>query len=215
MNTDRSHYPLWEYFCRYGLREHPILAQIRKDTALHPLSVMQIPPEQGQLLDFLMRLLQPQRVLEIGCFTGYSSTCMGLALGPSARLVTLEIDPSCAQQAQHYWRQANISERLEVRLGPALESLSQIPDQSFDFIFIDADKGHLMDYYEHALRCLVVGGVAAIDNVLWSGRVAQPEVQDPDTMSIRALNSLVVVDPRVDMVLLPVADGLTLVRKKG
>lgn len=205
---------LHQYLVSVSVREAPILEKIRRETATHPRVAMQIAPEQGQFLDFLIRLIQPRRVLEIGIFTGYSSTCMALAMPAKARLVACEISPEYARTASAYWEEAGISENIDLWLGPALESLRKLASDDFDLAFIDADKGNLEGYFEQCLRLVRPGGIIAIDNVLWSGRVADPSENDEDTRAIRALNQKLHQDARIDLVTLAISDGLTLARRR-
>ena len=168
---------------------------------------------------WLIELIGAQQVLEIGVFTGYSSTCMALALPPSGRLMALDISAEHTQTAQRYWKLAGVADKIELKLGQALETLQQLVDEgaseSFDLAFIDADKANYDQYYELSLDLVRPGGLVLIDNMLWGGKVADPLIMDEDTSAIRALNSKIKMDPRVSSVLLPVADGLSLVRKRG
>ena len=166
----------------------------------------------------LVELIGAHRVLEIGVFTGYSSTCMALALPPDGRLMALDLSAEYTGIARRYWQLAGVADKIELRLGPALASLDGLIEDgasgSFDLAFIDADKGHYAAYYERSLRLLRPGGLLLIDNVLWGGKVADPLVEDDDTQAIRALNRIIHTDERVTEVLLSVADGLTLARKR-
>lgn len=209
---------LYTYLLSASLREHEVLRQLREETANHPYGGMQIAPEQGQFMALLVELIGAQRVLEIGVFTGYSSTCMALALPPDGRLMALDLSAEYTGIARRYWQLAGVAGKIELRLGPALASLDRLIEDgasdSFDLAFIDADKGHYAAYYERSLRLLRPGGLLLIDNVLWGGKVADPLVEDDDTQAIRALNRIIHTDERVTEVLLPVADGLTLARKR-
>ena len=209
---------LYTYLLSASLREHEVLRQLREETANHPYGGMQIAPEQGQFMALLVELIGAQRVLEIGVFTGYSSTCMALALPPDGRLMALDLSAEYTGIARRYWQLAGVADKIELRLGPALASLDRLIEDgasdSFDLAFIDADKGHYAAYYERSLRLLRPGGLLLIDNVLWGGKVADPLVEDDDTQAIRALNRIIHTDERVTEVLLPVADGLTLARKR-
>ncbi|NJK72201.1 MAG: SAM-dependent methyltransferase [Synechococcaceae cyanobacterium SM2_3_60] len=196
-----------------GLREQPLLQQLRQETAQHPQAHLQSPPEQVQLLAFLIRLIGATQVLEIGVFQGYSSLAMALALPTTGRLVACDLQP--VPVAERYWQAAGVRDRIEFRQGPALETLRDISPQTFDLAYIDADKRAMPTYYERCLRWVRPGGVIAIDNTLWSGRVLDPDSQDPRTQAIQSLNQTIHTDPRVDMLLLPLADGLTLVRVLG
>ena len=209
---------LYKYLLSASLREPEVLRQLREETANHPYGGMQIAPEQGQFMALLVELIGAQRVLEIGVFTGYSSTCMALALPPDGRLMALDLSAEYTGIARRYWQLAGVADKIELRLGPALASLDRLIEDgasdSFDLAFIDADKGHYAAYYERSLRLLRPGGLLLIDNVLWGGKVADPSIKDDDTQAIRALNRIIHTAERVTEVLLPVADGLTLARKR-
>lgn len=211
--------PLAEYLARQCRPEAEVLQRIRRDTEAFPphQAAMQIPPEQGQFLDFLVRLLDARAILEVGVFTGYSSTCMALAASEDCRLCACEINPDYARLAQGYWQQAGVQDRIELHLGPAAATLDTFLHQGrqFDLAFLDADKVGLERYYESCLRLVRPGGLIVVDNVLWSGLVADPQAVDPDTVAIRAFNERVAQDLRVDVVMLPLADGLTLLRPRG
>lgn len=209
---------LYDYLLSVSLREPEVLRQLREETASHPYGGMQIAPEQGQFMAMLVDLIGARRVLEIGVFTGYSSTRMALALPPEGRLMALDLSVEYTEIARRYWQLAGVADKIELRLGPALASLDRLIEDgasgSFDLAFIDADKGHYDAYYERSLRLLRPGGLLLIDNVLWGGKVADPAVDDADTQAIRALNQKIHADDRVTAVLLPVADGLTVARKR-
>ena len=209
---------LYDYLLSVSLREPEVLRQLREETASHPYGGMQIAPEQGQFMAMLVDLIGARRVLEIGVFTGYSSTCMALALPPDGRLMALDLSVEYTEIARRYWQLAGVADKIELRLGPALASLDRLIEDgasgSFDLAFIDADKGHYDAYYERSLRLLRPGGLLLIDNVLWGGKVADPAADDADTQAIRALNQKIHADDRVTAVLLPVADGLTVARKR-
>ena len=198
------------------MREPDVLRRLREETALMPQAQMQIAVEEGALLSLLVKLLGARRILEVGTFTGYSSTAMALALPPGGRMVCCDISREFTDIARRAWAEAGVGDRVELRIGPALETLDELLASggagSFDLAFIDADKGNYAGYYERALRLVRRGGLIAIDNVLWSGRVADPAVNDDDTLAIRALNAAIGADERVDVVMVPIADGLTLAR---
>ncbi len=208
--------PLYDYVLRYGLREPDVLRSLREETAAHPESQMQIAPEQGQFMALLVRMLGARDLLEIGVFTGYSSTAMALAMPSDGRLLALDQSEEYTSVARRYWREAGVAERIELRIGPAAESLARLIEEGarFDFVFIDADKEGYDGYYEAALDLLRPGGVMALDNMFRGGRVADPEVNDPGTVAIRAMNKKIRDDERVDFSLVPIADGVTLVRKR-
>ena len=205
---------LHAYLMGVGVREPEVLAALRADTADHPQASMQIAPEEGALLAMLVRLIGAGRVLEIGTFTGYSSTAMALALQPGGRITCCDISEEFTARARQAWRDAAVEDRVDLRIGPALESLAELEAEgaSFDLAFIDADKPNYAGYYEACLRLVRPGGLICIDNVLWSGRVADPFDTDPSTEAIRALNEAIAIDERVDVATIPIADGLTIAR---
>jgi predicted O-methyltransferase YrrM len=203
-----------DYVRRVGVREHPVLARLREETAPMPMSQMQIGPDQGAFMGLLVRLIGARQVLEIGTFTGYSSTAMALALPADGRIVCCDVSREWTDVARRYWADAGLADRIELRLGPAADTLEALIEEgaTFDFAFIDADKSGYDTYYERCLSLVRSGGLITIDNVLWSGRVADASVDDPDTTAIRALNEKIAADERVDAVILPIGDGLTLAR---
>ncbi len=205
------------YILEHSLRETPILKELREQTAHHPASSMQIAPEEGQLLRLLIKLLRPKHVLEIGTFTGYSALCIAMELEESAKLVSLDINTEYTNTAQKFWEKAGVSQKIELRLAPALDSLETMIKEgqsgTFDLIFVDADKKQYEAYYEASLKLLRQGGLLAIDNVLWGGMVVENDQDDPNTPHIQALNNLIQNDNRVFHSLLPISDGLTLAIK--
>jgi predicted O-methyltransferase YrrM len=203
---------LVEYVRRVGLREHPVLARLRAETASMPNASMQIAPEQGAFMGLLVRLTGASRILEIGTFTGYSSTAMALALPDDGRITCLDVSREWTDRARQAWTDAGVADRVELRIGPAIESLGQLDDDYFDLAFIDADKTGYDAYYTGCLRVVRPGGLILIDNVLQSGRVTDPAADDENVRAIRALNERIAADERVDVVLLPLADGLTMAR---
>jgi len=200
------------YVHRYGVREHPVLAALRERTAPLPEHNMQIGPDQGALMALLVKLIGARRILEIGTFTGYSSTAMALAMPPDGRMLCCDVSREWTDIARRAWADAGVEDRIELRLASATETLATLTDKSFDLSFIDADKPNYDAYYEGCLRVVRPGGLILIDNVLWSGDVANPAVDNDNVRAIRALNAKIAADERVDHVLLPVADGLTLAR---
>jgi len=208
---------LYEYLLSVSLRETDLQRRLRTETALDPMARMLSAPEQGQFMALLVRLIGARRCLEIGVYTGYSTLWVAQALPDDGRLVACDTSAEWTAIARRYWEEAGVSGRIELHLAPALDTLEALlvdgAGGSFDFVFIDADKGNYRNYYEHSLQLLRTGGLIAIDNTLWSGSVADPDNMDPDTVAIRALNAFIHTDRRVEMSLLPVADGLTLVRK--
>lgn len=200
------------YVQRLGVREHPVLAALREETALLPEHGMQIAPEQGAFMALLVRLTQAKNLLEIGTFTGYSSTAMALALPSDGRITCCDVSREWTDVARRAWADAGVADRVDLRIGPANETLATLDDDSFDLAFIDADKPGYDAYYEGCLRVVRPGGLVLIDNTLQNGRVADPAKDDENVVAIRALNEKIASDERVDHVLLPLADGLTLVR---
>ena len=209
---------LQDYLLEIGLREHPELRRLRQRTDAMPDGGMRSSAEQAQLLAFLIELIGARSVLEIGCFTGYGTLAMALALPADGRVVTLDVNAHWADIGREYWRAAGVEERIELRLGTALESLDGLLAEgaagSFDLAYIDADKKGYDAYYERALALVRSGGVVALDNVLWRGEVANPDNHDHQTLALRELNAKIHADPRVTPVLLPIGDGLTLTRRR-
>lgn len=211
--TDQLH----SYILENSLREPDVLRRLRSETLRHPRAEYQISPEQGQFMQLLVRALGVRRSVEIGVFTGYSSLAVALAMPAEGRLVACDISEEYTNVAKRYWAEAGIAQKIEFRLGPALETLDSMAaageEGRYDFAFIDADKKNYLGYYERAITLLRPGGLVAIDNTLWYGYVADATNKDGDTESIRALNRRIHSDSRVLPSLLPVADGLTLALK--
>lgn len=208
---------LFAYVTRYGAREIPAQLRSREETASLPNSVMQIGADQGAFLGMLARLIGAKRCLEIGVFTGYSALSVALALPPEGRIVALDISKEFTDRARPIWAEAGVADKIDLRLGPGVASLDRMiaaGEGPFDFCFIDADKPNYDNYYERALTLLRPGGLIAIDNVLWSGLVADPAITDESTTALRALNAKIHDDPRVDMALATVGDGVMLARKR-
>ena len=203
---------LIQYVRDLGVREHPVLAELRAETQRMPNASMQIAPEQGAFMALLVQLTGATRVLEIGTFTGYSSTAMALALPADGHLICLDVSREWTDRARQAWADAGVADRVDLRIGPAVESLAQLEDDSIDLAFIDADKTGYDAYYTGCLRVVRPGGLILIDNVLQSGRVIDPAADDENVRAIRALNERIRADERVDIVLLPLADGLTMAR---
>ncbi|KAF3885995.1 MULTISPECIES: class I SAM-dependent methyltransferase [Nostocales] len=208
---------LYEYLLSVSVQEPEILTQLRQETAQHPMSQMQIAPEQGQFLALLVQLMNAKKTLDIGVFTGYSSLVVALALPPEGKVVACDVSEEYTAIARRYWQQAGVANKIELHIAPAIETLDRLRAQgeTFDFAFIDADKSNYDNYYEQALQLVRPGGLIAIDNVLWSGRVADPQVQDNRTNYMRTFNEKLYRDSRVTISLVPIADGLTLALKKG
>ena len=210
---------LYEYLTGVSVRESKVLADLRAETAKLEMANMQIAPEQGQFMALLIKLMGAERCLEVGSFTGYSALVCAQALPAHGRLIALDISREWTDIARRYWRAAGVEQKIELRLGPAAESLRDMLDKGeggcFDFMFIDADKVGYREYFELGMDLLRPGGVIALDNVLWGGRVADPQVSDEDTVAIRALNLFLLGLGDIDLSLVPIGDGLTLVRKPG
>lgn len=209
---------LYDYLLSVSLREPDILRQLRQETTRHSLAVMQIAPDQGQFMALLVQLLGATKTLEIGVFTGYSTLCVALALPPTGKIVACDVSEEYTRVARRYWQKAGVADKIDLRLAPALETLDQLltdgQAETFDFAFIDADKVNYEGYYERSLQLIRPGGLIAIDNVLWFGRVTDPQDQDKSTLAIRAFNEKLHHDERVSLSLVPIADGLTLALKR-
>lgn len=216
--TIRMDDALYEYLLRVSLREPPLWKRLREETAQLPMARMQIAPEQGQFMALLARLLGVRQGLEVGVFTGYSSLCVAAAMPQGGRLIACDTSEEWTAIARRYWEAAGVAARIDLRLAPALQTLDDLladgQGGQFDWMFIDADKTNYDHYYERGLELLRPGGVMLFDNVLWSGQVADEQVQDEDTRALRALNAKLGTDMRVDIAMLPVADGLTIARKR-
>lgn len=191
-----------------------LLALIEETRELGGISMMQIAPEQGAFLTWLARTLGARRAIEIGTFTGYSSICLARGLPGDGSLLCLDVSEEWTGVARRHWQRAGLTDRIELRIGPAAETLRALPTEpTFDLAFIDADKGGYATYFEELLPRMPAGGVILVDNVLWNGAVVDPAADDDNTRAIRAFNDAVAADARVEVVMLPIADGLTLVRK--
>jgi predicted O-methyltransferase YrrM len=209
---------LHSYLLSVSLREHPVLAQLRQETAGHPHARMQILPDEGQLLAWLVTLIGAKKTLDIGVFTGYSSLVVALALPDDGKVVACDTSPEFTAVARCYWQQAGVQHKVDLRLAPASETLAALIAQgeteSYDFAFIDADKTGYDQYYEQCLELLRPGGIVAVDNVLQHGRVVDETQQDDSVRAVRAFNQKVHGDERVSVSMLSVADGLTLALKR-
>ncbi len=206
----------YEYLLAHSLREDPALAALRAETASHPKVNMQIAPEQGQFMQMLARLSGARRAIEVGVFTGYSSLAMMLAMPEDARLLALDVSEEYTSVARRHWRAAGVAERIELVIAPARDTLDARIRAGeagiYDFAFIDADKTGYLGYYERLLKLLRPGGLIVVDNTLWSGEVANPANREADTEALREFNDALHRDPRIDLSLLPLGDGLTLAR---
>lgn len=209
---------LYEYLLGVSLREPEPLRRLRAETATLPYASMQIAPEQGQFMSLLVQIMGVRRALEIGVFTGYSALAVALALPTDGRLIACDISEEWTSIARRYWDETGVAERIDLRLAPAIETLHDLLSQgaagSFDFAFIDADKESYLDYYEAVLKLIRTGGLIVVDNVLWSGRVAEAAPQDQATEALKRFNFHLKDDPRISLSMLPVADGLTLACKR-
>ena len=209
---------LYQYILENCVRESEAQLGLRQATADHPHAVMQIAPDQGQLMALLARLIGARRVIEVGTFTGYSALSVAQALPEDGQVVCCDISDEYTSVGKPYWEQAGVAHKIDLRLAPALDTLDALLDageaRQFDMAFIDADKANYQHYFERCLGLLRPGGLILFDNTLWSGAVADDGVQDPDTVALRALNSALADDPRVDTALATIADGLTLARVK-
>ncbi|MDB9524851.1 class I SAM-dependent methyltransferase [Oscillatoria sp. CS-180] len=209
---------LHSYLLSVSLREHPVLQDLRNYTANHSQARMQISPEQGQFMALLVKMAQVTKALEVGVFTGYSALSVALALPSEGRLVACDVSDEYTAIARQFWERAGIAQKIDLHIAPAQDTLNHLIEagevNTFDFAFIDADKSNYDTYYEQALRLVRAGGLIAIDNVLWYGRVADPTVTDNRTERIRSLNKKLQADDRIDLSILPVGDGLALALKR-
>lgn len=210
---------VYQYLLQFSVHETPIQRDLRLKTQALPNGNMQISPEQAQFMALLIRLMQAKKTLEIGVFTGYSALATALALPTDGKIIACDVSQEWTQIAKPFWEAAGISNKIELHLGPALETLDQLLHRqenfnSFDFAFIDADKANYSLYYEKCLKLIRKGGLIAIDNTLWYGDVANPQKQDASTQAIRALNEKLYKDNRIYLSLLPISDGLSLAIKK-
>jgi predicted O-methyltransferase YrrM len=206
------------YVLANAVRETRPQRELRKLTQRLPGAGMQIAPEQGQLLQLLVRMIGARRCIEVGTYTGYSALAVALALPAGGRIVCCDLSEEWTAIARRFWRRAGVARKFELRLGPALETLDALLARGgagrYDFAFIDADKSNYAAYYERCLRLVRRGGLIAADNTLWYGRVADPRDREPDTPHIRAFNRKLLRDRRVEIALVPVGDGLTLALKR-
>lgn len=208
---------LHEYLLEVSLREADILRRLREETARMPGANMQIAPEQGQFMQMLVRIAGARRIIEVGVFTGYSSLAMALAMPPDGHLLACDVNDESTGVARRYWAKAGVAGRISLRIAPALETLQARLDAGeagqWDLAFIDADKESYAEYYALCLALLRPGGLILFDNVLWGGAVADPERDDADTRALRALNRQLHADDRIELSMVPIGDGLTIVRK--
>lgn len=208
---------IYNYLVAHGGNHDTLLAELADETAgrLGGVAMMQISPEQGTLMTLLARAIGARHAIELGTFTGYSAMCIARALPPDGTLLCCDVSPEWTAIARRYWERAGLSSRITLKLAPALETISALPmKEVFEFAFIDADKSNYRSYYDEILKRLRPNGLILIDNVLWNGEVLNPRNQTADTRAIRELNDFLPSDNRVDVVMLPIADGLTICRKK-
>ena len=207
---------LHDYMTAHGHNSDPILKELADETAaLGRIAMMQIAPEQGTFMTILARAIGARRAVEVGTFTGYSSICVARALPNDGHLLCCDVSDEWTKIARRYWERAGVARKITLRIAPALETLRALPaDHSFDFAFIDADKTGYLGYYEEILKRTRTGGLILFDNVLWMGAIINDKDQSADTKALRELNDFIVRDTRVDAVMLPIADGLTIARKK-
>ncbi len=208
---------LMDYLSRVGAREAPAQIRCREETQKLPMAMMQIAPEQGAFLALLAKLTNAKKYIEIGTFTGYSALSVALAMPADGKVVALDVSKEFTDRARGYWQEAGVTGKIDLRLGPGLEALDRMINAGegpFDLAFIDADKPNYDGYYERVLKLLRPGGLIALDNMLWSGTVADPKVADDNTSALRALNAKIHADTRVDMALATVGDGVMLARKR-
>ena len=206
------------YVVDVGTREPGVLARLRAETAALPEHRMQIAPEQGALLALLVELIGARRCLEIGTFTGYSSTAVAMALPEDGRIVCCDVSEAWTSVARRYWDEAGVARKIDLRIAPATETLDGLladgAESTYDFALVDADKSGYDGYYERLLRLVRPGGLIALDNTLWSGRVLDQDAEDEDTRALQALNRKLSGDDRISLCLLPMADGVTLARRR-
>ncbi len=209
---------LYDYMLSASLREPEVLRRLREETAKLEMSIMQISPEQGQFMRLLVELIGARRTIEVGTFTGYSAISVALGLPGDGHLVACDVSVEWTDIARRYWAEAGVAGKIALHLAPGMETLDGLlaagEAGAYDFAFIDADKGGYQGYYERCLALLRQGGVIAVDNVLWEGKVADPEDTSESTEAIRAFNTKLLADERVSLSMLPLADGLTLARKR-
>lgn len=216
------YFPLDERSYRYllntSVREPEIAQRLRDETQRLENAQMQIGPDQGQFMQLLVQVLRAQKTLEVGVFTGYSALWVALGLPDNGQIIACDISEEYTAVARRYWKQAGVDQKIDLRLGPALQTLDELVKTgqagSFDFAFIDADKTNYENYYERALQLLRIGGLIAVDNTIWSGKVADPKEQDEDTVAIRKLNEKLLNDERISLSMLTVGDGLSLAMKR-
>lgn len=209
---------VYEYYQKMSLRDTPILQKLREQTHKMSMGHMQICPEQGQFMGLLIELISAKKTLDIGVFTGYSALSVAMALPSDGKVIGCDINVEWTKIAKRFWEMAGVAHKIDLHLAPALDTLQALIDDkqagTFDFAFIDADKANYLNYYEKALVLIRAGGLIAIDNVLWSGDVADPQIKDSNTCMIRKVNEALLADNRITISMLPIGDGLTLAKKR-
>ncbi|MCA1568227.1 MAG: class I SAM-dependent methyltransferase [Acidobacteria bacterium] len=210
---------LYDYLIRTSVREPHAVRRLREQTEQMPESEMLVPPEEGQFLHLLVKLIGAKKALEVGVFTGYSALWTALALPEDGYLVGCDVSAEWTSVGRKYWQEAGVADRIRLRLGPASQTLQDMLDESqadtFDFAFIDADKANYFDYYMKVVQLVRPGGLIVLDNVLRSGEVLDPSIKEPGTVAVRKLNKRIMKDERVQTCMLPIADGVTLAIKRG
>ena len=211
--------PLYQYLLANSVREPETLVKLRAETAAHPLVDMQISPEQGQLMGLLVQLIGAKKCLEIGVFTGYSSLVVALNLPADGQIIACDVSDEFTSIARRYWQEAGVSDKINLQIAPALETLDRLISNgesgTFDFAFIDADKNNYAAYYDRCFQLVRQGGLILVDNVLWYGRVVDLAMnEDSRTQAIKQINQQIYHDERVQISLIPIGDGLTIARKK-
>ncbi|MDC1213399.1 class I SAM-dependent methyltransferase [Rhodospirillales bacterium] len=208
---------LYAYMLDISLREPDVLRRLRDETAKHPMAIMQISPEQGQLMQMLVRMLDAKNCIEVGVFTGYSSLVVALALPADGRIVACDISEDYTAVGEPFWKDAGVRGKIDLRIAPATETLDAMitagETGDYDFAFIDADKPGYPEYFERCLSLLRVGGVIAVDNIFMDGNAADPDTTSENAQAMRKFNAMLKDDTRVELSLIPIGDGLTLARK--
>lgn len=205
-----------EYIVATTVREHPLLRELREETQALPQAQMQIGPEQGSFMQLLARAIGTRRYLELGVFTGYSSLAMALALPEDGSILACDVSEEYTAVARRYWLRAGVMGKIDLRIGPALETLDRLVSRNaepFDLAFVDADKANVENYFDRCLRLVRPGGLILFDNALWDGAVIDPSADDEATRAIRRLNAKLPDDPRIDVSLIPLCDGVLIARK--
>ena len=208
----------YQYLVKTSVREPDVARRLREETQKLPQAQMQIGPDQGQFMQLLVQLIRAKKTIEVGVFTGYSSLWVAKGLPDDGRIVACDVSEEYTAVARRYWKEAGVEHKVDLQLRPALETLDELLSKnhaaSFDFAFIDADKTNYENYYERILKLIRTGGLIAVDNTIWSGRVADPKESDPDTVALRKFNEKLYADERIALSMLSVGDGLTLAMKK-